>query len=152
MVGQANGFPVTVDIDNVDGCGGMRGAIGLGCRVPRFVISPYSRGGPVAHGRFDETSQLQLIGKRFGVPVPKRVAGRPRRCRIGCPSRSRCRSGNPGRSLPKRPTVGGVHVGRLTRVDFVTTRSWVRWRGSGYASGNKIDGFGYIFPRIALAC
>ncbi|WP_261890406.1 phospholipase C, partial [Mycobacterium marinum] len=63
-------IPPTVDINTVDGSGGIRGPIGLGYRVPCFVISPYSRGGLLAHERFDHTSQLQLIGKRFGVPVP----------------------------------------------------------------------------------
>lgn len=63
-------IPNSVDIDKVDGSGGIRGPIGLGFRVPCFVISPYSRGGLMVHDRFDHTSQLQLIGKRFGVPVP----------------------------------------------------------------------------------
>lgn len=44
--------------------------IGLGYRVPCLVISPYSRGGFVASDTFDHTSQLRLIGARFGVPVP----------------------------------------------------------------------------------
>jgi phospholipase C len=40
------------------------------------VISPYSRGGLVAHETFDHTSQLRLIGKRFNVPVPNLTAWR----------------------------------------------------------------------------
>jgi phospholipase C len=48
----------------------ISGPIGLGFRVPGLVISPYSRGGLVASETFDHTSQLRLIGKRFGVDVP----------------------------------------------------------------------------------
>ena len=44
--------------------------IGLGFRVPCLVISPYSRGGRVSSEVFDHTSQLRLLGKRFGVDVP----------------------------------------------------------------------------------
>ncbi|GAQ32965.1 phospholipase C 4 precursor [Mycobacterium pseudoshottsii JCM 15466] len=56
------------DIDKVRGSGGIRGPIGLGYRVPGLVISPFSRGGLVAHDVFDHTSQLRLIETRFGVP------------------------------------------------------------------------------------
>jgi phospholipase C len=55
--------------------------IGLGFRVPCLVISPYSRGGHVNSETFDHTSQLRLLGRRFGVDVPylspwrRRVAG-----------------------------------------------------------------------------
>jgi phospholipase C len=69
-------IPDTVDINKVTGSGGVRGPIGLGYRVPAFVISPYSRGGLLAHERFDHTSQLRLIGKRFNVPVPNLTAWR----------------------------------------------------------------------------
>ena len=44
--------------------------IGLGFRVPCLVISPLTRGGRVSSGTYDHTSQLRLIGARFGVPVP----------------------------------------------------------------------------------
>jgi phospholipase C len=63
-------IPNSVNINNVQGSGGVRGPIGLGYRVPALVISPFSRGGLVAHEVFDHTSQLKLIGKRFNVPVP----------------------------------------------------------------------------------
>jgi phospholipase C len=69
-------IPDSVDINSVSGSGGIRGPIGLGYRVPCFVISPYSRGGLVAHETFDHTSQLRLIGKRFNVPVPNLTAWR----------------------------------------------------------------------------
>jgi phospholipase C len=63
-------IPDKVNVNSVTGSGGVRGPVGLGYRVPCFVISPYSRGGLVAHETFDHTSQLKLIGKRFNVPVP----------------------------------------------------------------------------------
>jgi phospholipase C len=67
-------IPDSVNITSVTGSGGIRGPIGLGYRVPCFVISPYSRGGLVAHETFDHTSQLRLVGKRFNVPVPNLTA------------------------------------------------------------------------------
>jgi phospholipase C len=68
---------VTVpDINSVTGSGGIRGPIGLGFRVPCLVISPYSRGGLMAHQMFDHTSQLKFIRARFGVPVPNLTAWR----------------------------------------------------------------------------
>jgi phospholipase C len=44
--------------------------LGLGFRVPCLVLSPYTRGGQVSSGVFDHTSQLRMIGRRFGVEVP----------------------------------------------------------------------------------
>ena len=64
------------DINAVPGSGGIAGPIGLGFRVPCFVISPYSRGPLMAHGVFDHTSQLRLLETRFGVPVPNLSAWR----------------------------------------------------------------------------
>jgi len=40
----------------------------LGFRVPCLVISPYSRRGFIAHGRYDHTSILKMIEWRFGLP------------------------------------------------------------------------------------
>jgi phospholipase C len=54
--------------------------IGLGFRVPCFVISPFSRGGYVCGNTFDHTSTLQLIEKRFGVEVPHLTAWRRATC------------------------------------------------------------------------
>jgi phospholipase C len=48
----------------------ITGPLGLGVRVPCLVISPFSRGGHIASELFDHTSQLQLVGERFGVEVP----------------------------------------------------------------------------------
>jgi len=44
--------------------------IGLGFRVPCLVLSPFARGGVVSSEVFDHTSQLRLLGARFGLPVP----------------------------------------------------------------------------------
>jgi phospholipase C len=38
---------------------------GFGPRVPAIVISPYARPGKVVHTRFDLTSPLKLIEKKF---------------------------------------------------------------------------------------
>jgi phospholipase C len=50
--------------------GGIRGPIGLGCRVPMLVISPFTRGGLVCSKHFDHTSLLRFLEKRFGPKVP----------------------------------------------------------------------------------
>jgi phospholipase C len=44
--------------------------VGLGFRVPCLVLSPFSRGGMIRSEVFDHTSQLRLLSRRFGVPVP----------------------------------------------------------------------------------
>src|SRR3954454_11237923 len=53
-----------------DACQGIRGPIGLGFRVPLLVVSPFSRGGLVCPDRFDHTSLLRFLERRFGVEVP----------------------------------------------------------------------------------
>jgi phospholipase C len=55
---------------------GLAGPVGLGFRVPTFVISPYSRGGYVSSEVFDHTSLLRLIETRFGVEAPNISAWR----------------------------------------------------------------------------
>jgi phospholipase C len=47
-----------------------RQPIGLGFRVPCLVLSPFTRGCYVNSDLLDHTSQLRLLGTRFGVPVP----------------------------------------------------------------------------------
>ena len=48
---------------------------GFGPRVPALVISPYSRAGKIIHTRFDLTSPLKLIEKRFRLkPLTDRDA------------------------------------------------------------------------------
>ncbi|MEA2351782.1 MAG: phospholipase [Thermoleophilaceae bacterium] len=49
---------------------GVAGPIGLGFRVPALVISPFSRGGFVCSHRFDHTSLLRFVERRFGAEVP----------------------------------------------------------------------------------
>jgi len=49
---------------------GIRGPLGLGVRVPLLVVSPFARGGHVAHHVYDHTSQLKLLAERFGIEVP----------------------------------------------------------------------------------
>jgi phospholipase C len=61
---------VTVPLGGVRESEGISGPLGLGFRVPSLVISPYTRGGLVASETFDHTSQLRLLERRFGVPVP----------------------------------------------------------------------------------
>jgi phospholipase C len=64
-----------------DAAEGVRGPIGLGFRVPLLIVSPFSRGGFVCSDRFDHTSLLRFIARRFDVKVPhitkwrKRVTG-----------------------------------------------------------------------------
>ncbi len=54
--------------------------IGLGFRVPCFVISPFSRGAFVCGDMFDHTSTLRLIESRFGVEVPNLTPWRRETC------------------------------------------------------------------------
>jgi phospholipase C len=70
MPGTLGEFVTVPDINAVPGSGGIRGPIGLGFRVPTFVISPYSRGPLKCSTVLDHTSQLKLLRTRFGVPVP----------------------------------------------------------------------------------
>jgi phospholipase C len=55
---------------------GVAGPVGLGFRVPCLLMSPFTRGGFVAHETFDHTSTLRLIETLFGVPVPNLSAWR----------------------------------------------------------------------------
>jgi phospholipase C len=74
--GTAGEYLTAPNADSVNGSGGIAGPIGLGFRVPCMVISPYSRGGLMVHDVFDHTSQLRLIERRFGVPVPNLTSWR----------------------------------------------------------------------------
>jgi phospholipase C len=55
---------------------GVAGPIGLGFRVPTLVISPFSRGGYLCSDRFDHTSLLRFLERRFGAEVPNLSAWR----------------------------------------------------------------------------
>jgi phospholipase C len=54
--------------------------IGLGCRVPSMVISPWSTGGKVVSDTFDHTSILRLCEQRWGVEVPNLTDWRRETC------------------------------------------------------------------------
>ena len=54
----------------------ISGPIGLGFRVPTFVISPFTRGGFVSSDLFDHTSLLRFLETRFGAEVPNLSAWR----------------------------------------------------------------------------
>lgn len=54
--------------------------IGLGFRVPAFVISPWSKGGVVCSQVFDHTSIIRFIETRFGVHEPNISAWRREIC------------------------------------------------------------------------
>jgi phospholipase C len=49
---------------------GIAGPVGLGFRVPCLVVSPFSAGGYFCTERFDHTSLLRFLERRFGVEVP----------------------------------------------------------------------------------
>jgi phospholipase C len=49
---------------------GIAGPIGLGMRVPLLIISPFTQGGFVCSERFDHTSLLRFLERRFGAEVP----------------------------------------------------------------------------------
>ena len=50
--------------------------VGLGVRVPMFVVSPWSKGGWVDSQVFDQTSVLRFLAARFGVDEPNISAWR----------------------------------------------------------------------------
>jgi phospholipase C len=54
--------------------------VGLGVRVPMFVISPWSKGGWVNSQVFDHTSVLRFLEQRFGVAEPNISAWRRAVC------------------------------------------------------------------------
>ncbi|HEY2214970.1 MAG TPA: alkaline phosphatase family protein [Acidimicrobiales bacterium] len=55
---------------------GVVGPVGLGFRVPCFMISPFTRGGYVASDIFDHTSTLKLLETLFGAEAPNISAWR----------------------------------------------------------------------------
>jgi phospholipase C len=81
---------------------GIAGPVGLGVRVPMLVLSPFSRGGHIASDVFDHTSQLKLIGRRFGVEVPNVSAWRG--ATVGDLTSTLFRSPH-NTSLPKLPGI-----------------------------------------------
>lgn len=82
--------------------GGISGPIGLGCRVPTWVISPFSRGGFVSSGLFDHTSILRFLETRFGAEVPNLSAWR--RATVGDMT-SAFNFTRPDHSIPSLPST-----------------------------------------------
>lgn len=52
------------------------GPVGLGARVPMFVVSPWSKGAWTCSQVFDHTSVIRFMEKRFGVSEPNISAWR----------------------------------------------------------------------------
>jgi phospholipase C len=85
---------------------GIRGPIGLGFRVPTFVVSPFSRGGLVCSDTFDHTSTLRFLETRFGVKVPNLSAWRRRT--TGDMTTAFNFGAKPNNSRPRLPNVADV--------------------------------------------
>ena len=81
---------------------GIAGPIGLGFRVPTLVISPFSRGGFVCSDRFDHTSTLRLLERRFGAEVPYLSAWRRS---VTADMTSAFNFAAPNASVPKLPAT-----------------------------------------------
>ena len=90
--------------------GGIAGPIGLGFRVPLLVVSPFSRGGYVNSDRFDHTSQLRFLEKRFDIKVNNISAWR--RKTVGDLTSTLNVTGKPNTSVPPMPATaqGGATV------------------------------------------
>ena len=69
-------------------------------RVPGLMISPFSKGGHVVSNVYDHTSQLQLISKRFNVPLPN--VSKWRRKAVGDLTQTLMRKA-PDASMPSLP-------------------------------------------------
>ncbi len=81
--------------------------VGLGPRVPMFVISPWSKGGWVNSEVFDHTSTIRFLEKRFGVIDPNISAWR----RAVCGDlTSTLEFAHPDRTWPALPDTSG-HIG-----------------------------------------
>jgi phospholipase C len=74
--GTAGEYVTAAAVPDPGAAGGISGPIGLGFRVPTFVISPFSRGGFVCSDLFDHTSLLRFLETRFGAEVPNLTAWR----------------------------------------------------------------------------
>jgi phospholipase C len=84
--------------------GGIHGPVGMGFRVPMLVISPFSRGGHVASGVYDHTSQLRFLEARFGVRAPN--ISHWRRRNSGDLTQS-LHMGHPVTAAPSLPSTSG---------------------------------------------
>ena len=57
-------------IDPRDTTSGMVRPLGMGPRVPLYIVSPWTKGGWVSSEVFDHTSVGQFLEQRFGVTIP----------------------------------------------------------------------------------
>ena len=85
---------------------GTDGPIGLGFRTPAMVISPFSRGGWINSDRFDHTSVLRFLEKRFDVKAPNITDWR--RQTVGDLT-STLDLGSPDTSMPTLPATAVVN-------------------------------------------
>ncbi|HVB91042.1 MAG TPA: alkaline phosphatase family protein [Acidimicrobiales bacterium] len=100
--------------------GGIRGPIGLGFRVPLFIVSPLSRGGYVCSDTFDHTSLLRFLETRFDVEVPNLSAWR--RSVTGNLT-SAFRPLPPDPSLPNLPSSGAQHTSTVEECPAIALGS-----------------------------
>ena len=89
---------------------GIRGPVGMGFRVPLLVISPFSRGGHVASGVFDHTSQLRFLEARFGVKAPNISSWRRK---TAGDLTSALHMGSSTTSVPSLPSTAGDQMSDL---------------------------------------
>jgi phospholipase C len=81
--------------------GGLAGPVGLGFRVPCFMMSPFTRGGFVSSDVFDHTSTLRLVETLFDVEVPNLSDWRRRT--TGDMTSALALGRSPDRSIPSLP-------------------------------------------------
>ncbi len=81
------------------------GPVGLGFRVPTFLVSPYSRGGFISSDLFDHTSILRFLETRFGAEVPNLSAWR--RATVGDMT-SAFNFTKPDQSIPSLPATAAA--------------------------------------------
>jgi phospholipase C len=94
--------------------GGVSGPIGLGFRVPTFVISPFSRGGFVCSDQLDHTSLLRFLETRFGAEVPNLSAWR--RANVGDMTTA-FNFSKPDTSIPSLPSPVAALPSAITQCD-----------------------------------
>jgi phospholipase C len=102
----------------------INGPIGLGFRVPTFVISPFSRGGFVSSDLFDHTSLLRFLETRFGAEVPNLSAWR--RATVGDMTKA-FNFTKPNTSVPSLPSTTAALPAILTEcaTNLVGTTPYV---------------------------
>ena len=76
--------------------------VGLGFRVPIFLISPFTGGGLVSSDIFDHTSVIQLLETKFNVRCPNVSAWR--RSTVGNLAQAINFAGTPNYTLPTLPS------------------------------------------------